>query len=247
MSEKLLTEAGLTLNEAKVYLSLLKLGKAPSGKIVTEARIAGGKVYETLYKLVDKGLVEIIVENNIKQFIAADPQSLLLYMEERKNELSQQAEKLAEIIPDLQKIKYLSETPENVYLIKGFRGIRPLVDATVLKAKGEFLIMGVRSSKEAQFNIFWQHWHQARVKQKKKARLLFTDKNTDYWDFFQKMGFTQTKTTFSLSPSSIMVIDHQTFIFSYDQKEFTCIHIVSESIAKSFASFFEGLWKIAKS
>jgi len=245
MQEKLLTEAGLTLNEAKVYLSLLKLGKAPSGKIVKEAHIAGGKVYETLYKLIHKGLVEVITENNIKQFIAADPQSLLLYMEERKNQITKQADRLATIVPELQKIKHLTEPQENVYLIKGFRGVRPLVDKAILKAKGEFLIMGVRSSKEPQFNIFWQHWHEHRVAQKRKARLLFTDRNTEYWKFFQKMKLTKTRNISSLSPSAIMIIDNQTFIFSYDQNEFTCIHIVSDSIAKSFTSFFEGLWNIA--
>src|SRR3989344_843345 len=199
MREQLLTEAGLTINEAKIYLSLLKLGKAPSGRIVKEAHIAGGKVYETLYKLIHKGLVEVITENNVKQFIAADPQSLLSYMEERKNQLTQQAEKLASIIPDLQKIKHLTEPVENVYLIKGFHGIKPLVNEAVLKAKGEFLIMGVRSSKEAQFNIFWQHWHQERIKQKKKARMIFTDRETEYWNFFQKMRLTETRTVSSLS------------------------------------------------
>jgi hypothetical protein len=34
-------------------------------------------------------------------------------------------------------------------------------------------------------------------------------------------------------------------IFSYEE-EFTCIHIVSPEIAKSFDSFFESMWKIAK-
>ena len=245
MQEKLLTEAGLTVNEAKVYLSLLKLGKATSGKIVKEAHIAGGKIYETIYKLINKGLVEVVIENNVNAGLST-MEGFLLYMEERKDKLTQQAERLAGIIPDLQKIKNLTEPPENVYLVKGFRGIKPLVDAAILHAKGEFLIMGVRSSKEAQFNIFWQHWHQERVRQHKKARLIFTDRDTAYWKFFQNVKLTKTRSISSLSPSAIMTVDNQAFIFSYDQKEFTCIHIVSDSIARSFASFFEGLWQIAK-
>ena len=105
--------------------------------------------------------------------------------------------------------------------------------------------MGVRSSKSRKYNIFWQHWHNKRVRLKKKARMLFTDRDTPYWDFFKKLKLTEIRSTHSLSPSAIMVIDQHSFIFSYDT-DFTCIHIRSEAIAKSFSSFFEGLWNIAE-
>ena len=134
MYEKQLTDAGLTRNEARVYLALLNIGKAQSGKIVQEAKISGGKVYETLYKLIDKGIVEVVIENGVKQFHAADPKSILLYMEERKNKVLQETATLAKIIPDLEKIKEFQEPAENVYLIKGFRGIAPLVTNTLEKA-----------------------------------------------------------------------------------------------------------------
>lgn len=246
MYEKHLVDAGLTQNEAKVYLALLKMGKSSSGKLVKEAAIAGGKIYETLYKLVNKGLVEVIIENGVKKFIAADAQSLLLYMEERKNKVVRETNKLAEIVPELQKLQELQESPENVYLIKGIRGIKPLVYKVLSEGKEEAKIMGVRSSKNTTFNIFWQHWHKERVRLGKKARMLFTDRNTPYWEFFTQLNLTKIKSTPSrISPSAIMVMDDHSCIFSYDE-EFTCIYIRSSSIAKSFTSFFEGLWSIGQ-
>ncbi|MDP3639833.1 MAG: helix-turn-helix domain-containing protein [Nanoarchaeota archaeon] len=245
MHEKLLEDAGLTKNEAKAYLTLLRIGKSPSGKIVKEAKIAGGKVYETLYKLLDKGLVEVVIEQNVKQFIAADPQSILLYLEERKEQISEQAKKLGQLVPELQKIKEFTEPVENVYLVKGFRGIKPVVYDALQKSSGEVRIMGVRSSKDNVFNTFWQHWHHERVRLHKPARMIFTDRGTDYWKFFEKLKLTKIRSVTELSPSAIMVIDENSFIFSYE-KEFTCIHIRSAAIAKSFSSFFEGLWTMGK-
>ena len=245
MYEKLLIEAGLTQNEAIVYLTLLKIGKAQSGKIVKEAKISGGKIYETLYKLIEKGLVEVVVENGIKQFCASSPQSLLLYMKEKEHEIIDHSAKLEAIVPELEQIRNMEGHLENVYLIKGFRGVKPLVYDAIEDSKKEFLIMGVRSSKKEMFNTFWKHWHKERIKQKKKAKMLFTDKNTTYWNFFKKLSFTEIKNIASLSPSAIMVVDNQTFIFSYEE-DLTCIHIISKSIAKSFKSFFEGLWKIGE-
>ncbi len=245
MHEKTLMDAGLTQNEAKVYLALLQTGKSQSGRIVQKAGISSGKIYETLYRLIEKGLVEVSIDSGIKQFSAADPESILIYMKERAFKIEQQTKSLAKLVPELQKIKEFEAPTENVYLIKGFRGIRPLVYNLLQEMKGEAKIMGVRSSKERKFNIFWQHWHRERVKQKKKARALFSDKGTTYWDFFKKLRFTKMRYVSETSPSAIMVIDNHSLIFSYD-KEFLCIHIVSSSIAKSFSSFFEGLWSKGK-
>jgi len=87
MYEELLKACGLTQNESLVYLALLKIGKAKSGQIVGEAKISGGKVYETLDKLGDKGLIKTISENNVKYFIANEPETLISYIKEKEREL----------------------------------------------------------------------------------------------------------------------------------------------------------------
>lgn len=246
MYENDLIQTGLTQNEAKVYLSLLKLGKAASGKIVQEAKISSGKIYETLQKLLNKGLIELIIENGVKHFQATNPDSLLLYMKEKEQQIITQTQHLEKIIPELKQIKHWEAIPENVFLIKGIRGIKPLVYDALTQSKYPIKVMGVRSSKNKIYNTFWLHWHNERISQHKQAQALFTDRNTSYWQEFKKMKLTETKCLTSLSPSAIMIIDTWCFIFSYEE-EFTCIAIQSPSITKSFTSFFDSLWLIAKS
>jgi sugar-specific transcriptional regulator TrmB len=244
MYEKLLEDCGLTKNEALTYLALLKLRKAKSGEIVREARISGGKVYETIYKLIDKGLVKEVSENGIKHFIANEPSAMLDYLKEKENTLKQKEKELINALPDFSNLIISKFEPDSVSLVKGIRGISAIV-YRVLENSKSIKIMGVRSSKKEEYNNFWRNWHRERVGIKKGAKMLFSDRNTDYWKFFKKLKHTEVKELLHLSPSAIMIIDNNSFLFSYEE-EFTCIHIISHQISDSLSTFFDDLWKIAK-
>ena len=73
MNEKLLEEIGLTRGEIKVYLTLLKIGETTTGKIISEAKISSGKIYEILDKLIQKGLVSYTIKEKTRYFNAASP------------------------------------------------------------------------------------------------------------------------------------------------------------------------------
>ncbi len=245
MYEELLRDCGLTQNESLVYLTLLKIGKSKSGEIVNESKVSGGKIYETLYKLVDKGLVKSISENNVKYFIANDPSAILEYLNEKDRRLHERRERLSNVLPDLELLKKNDAREDDVALIKGIRGISPIVHKALENAK-DIKIMGITSSKNVRYNNFWRGWHKERIGLRKKAKMIFSDRNTDYWKFFNKLGYTEVREISHLTPSAVMIIDDNVFIFSYGD-EITCIHIASESISTSFSLFFDDLWKIAKS
>jgi sugar-specific transcriptional regulator TrmB len=240
MYEELLENTGLTKNESAVYLALLKKGKSTSYNIVREAKISSGKIYETLDRLQQKGLVKSVIENGVKHFIANDPEALFEYLKQKEQAIRNKEEELHKILPQLKNLK-LKEDIEEVALITGFRGISPVVYKALENAKN-IKIMGVRSTKNVQFNNFWKNWHRQRILEKKKAQILFSDNGSDYWKFFKELKYTEVKESLTISPSAIMIIDNNSFIFSYEE-ELKCIHIVSEPTAKSFNGFFDSLWK----
>lgn len=246
MKESVLQDAGLTQNEIKVYLALLRIGKSQTGKIITESKISSGKIYDTLSKLAEKGLVEQIIENNIKQFFASHPNSLLLYMQEREELAAKKTQCIREIVPELELLHMQNTNEGSVFLIKGLRGIKPIIYSVLENSRSEIKIMGVRSSKETRFNTFWQHWHNERVALRRKAKLLFSDKGSKYWKFFDELKFTSVRVIEKMSPSAIMIIDKHSFIFTYENNEMSCIHSTSDSVARSFESFFDSLWKIGR-
>jgi HTH-type transcriptional regulator, sugar sensing transcriptional regulator len=244
MYEKLLRECGLTQNESLVYLALLRIGKARSGEIVKEAKISGGKVYETLYKLIDKGLVKSVSENKVKHFIANEPSTLISYVKEREKLLHEKEMELEKILPGLKELKRKDELLETVSLVKGLRGISSIMYKS-LEGAGKVQIMGVRSGKNVRYNNFWSGWHRERVILKKRAKIIFSDRDTEYWKHFRKQKFTEVRNIDHFTPSAIMIVDDESFIFSYGE-EITCIHITSKAISDSFSEFFMDLWKISK-
>lgn len=239
-TEELLKACGLTQNETIVYLTLLRTGSSKSGRILKESHVSGGKIYETLSRLIEKGLVKTRSENGVAHFSANDPETLLTYLKEKDRDLQDKEEALNRILPDLKKIWMIDRKEEAVAYIKGVRGIAPLVYDHLERGK-DIAIMGVRSSKKAAYNNFWRAWHRRRVQLRKHARVLFSDTKTDYWRFFKGLSHTDVREFITFTPAAVMIIDGTAFLFSYDE-DMICVQVTSPAIAGSFAQFFEGLW-----
>ena len=71
-------------------------------------------------------------------------------------------------------------------------------------------------------------------------------KKQTYWKFYKKLRYTEVREILSFTPSAVLIIDNDVFIFSYEE-ELTCIHIKSKPISDSFSQFFDDLWRVAKS
>lgn len=246
MYENLLKNIGLTENEAKVYISLLKIGQSTTSKIIENSQISSGKIYETLNKLHKKGLVAITEINGIKHFQTTSPKALLTYIDDQKKGLEEKEIQLEKILPGLIELQLSYPKKTSVNLIIGERSIKPLVVDLFTNAKQIICTMGVRGSKKSKYNNFW--WHitsSIAEKKKKKAYYLFSENKSDYFKKHQKLNSVKVKYTESITPTAIDIIDDSVLIFSY-KEEMTCIHIIDEGIAESFRSFFMTLWKISK-
>jgi HTH-type transcriptional regulator, sugar sensing transcriptional regulator len=75
---------GLSSGEARVFLSLLKIGSARVGQIVKESNVSYSKVYDVLDRLSSKGLVSHIILGNVKYFNAVEPYRLEEYIKRKE-------------------------------------------------------------------------------------------------------------------------------------------------------------------
>ena len=96
-----LMEIGLTNGEARVYISLLKLGSSKVGSIVMDSRVSYSKVYDVLERLIMKGLVSFILIGDIRHFNAVEPYRLQDYVQKKEEKIRLQRDKANKIIPDL--------------------------------------------------------------------------------------------------------------------------------------------------
>ena len=75
--EKVLVELGFSVNEAKVYLALTELGASSATRISEKSHLHRPNVYESLIKLVEKGLVTNVVRDKVKYFETTDPENII--------------------------------------------------------------------------------------------------------------------------------------------------------------------------
>ncbi len=247
MNEQLLEDIGLTKGEIKVYLALLRLGETTTGKIIEEAQISSGKIYEILEKLIKKGLASYIIKEKTKYFSASSPNRILDYLHEKEKNIKEKEQEILKELPSLVSIEKVGKKEYETHLFKGFKGMQTAIFEALedMASKDEVLAMGITSYKKEQFNLLWQRWHKERINKKIICKVMFSDRNTDYFKMFQKMKLTEVRILQGITPSAIDVMGKRVLIFTYGEEP-SCLSIKNLEIAQSFKTFFETMWKVAK-
>ncbi len=247
MIEKTLGELGFTNGEIKVYLTLLKIGETTTGKIIERAKISGGKVYQILSKLENKGLVSHIVKEKTKYFSAASPEKILDYLKEEEENLNDKKKEIEKQMPTLLNLHNLSSIKHQATLFSGVRGFETAIFQALneLDKEDEVIAMGVRGDKGEVFNVMWEKWHKERARRKIMGRFLFSEKNKELDNAFKKIKYTEIKYLHGITPSAIGILKDMVLIQTYDEEP-SCLLIKNEGIAQSFKTFFETMWFVAK-
>lgn len=111
-----LRELGLSEREAKVYVALSSTGPTTVWKLVSKTRLASSKVYESLNKLVDRGLVSYVFSSGKRIFQACPPSQLLQV-------LSEKHERLEELVETLEKGK-VPQQNNSAFIYQGFPAVK---------------------------------------------------------------------------------------------------------------------------
>ena len=134
MLHKQLQNAGLSENEAKIYLATLELGQTSVSRIARQAGIKRTTVYLSLESLMAKGLISAIKKDNKTHYYAEDPRDLERIMEERKKEISN-------LIPQLLAFTNLIDNKPEIRYFEGEEGIKEVLMKTVERPNQEVLMM----------------------------------------------------------------------------------------------------------
>lgn len=234
--EKILQEIGLSENEAKIYLALLKLGQSLVSKIVIETRINRTHIYDRLNKLLEKGIVSYAIKSGKKYFRAISPEKLLEKLEEKEKEFRN-------ILPELFMIKK-KEVDIDIEVYKSKEGLKTLLN-DILKEKKDVFILGFTGSVAKELEFFYPHFQKQRAKLGIKRKII-----ADY-KIKKPLLSKETLTKYKFipekyqSPSGMWVYGNKTVIF-LPEKELYMILIKSKKVAQLYRNYFNILWKSAK-
>ena len=136
MYEELLREIGLSKNEARVYEALLKLGETSVQTISLKSKVHRRNVYDSLAKLMEKGLVSEVFIRGEKHFKAQNPNRLLSLLKEKEEMINKE-------LPEMQAKYEALEEKEEAHLYKGIEGVKNYL-SDILKTKETVYFIGAK-------------------------------------------------------------------------------------------------------
>jgi len=237
---ELLQELGLTAAEAKTYLALLELGETNAGPLIRRAQLHRATVYDSLKRLIEKGLVHTVLRGKIKRFAAAEPVELL-------SQLELKTKKLEAALPELVARKKLPEQEVTVY--EGIRGLQTVLDRILEETKGKgYDDFGVSGLFRVVMGPYWDKWQAKKREYDTVSRCIFDEelreKNPKFLrDYFGESRFQSHE--FS-GVTDTMIFNETVVLFIWKAKPPIAILIKNADNAASYLRQFEFMWENAK-
>ena len=170
----MLSGFGLTKNEINVYLTLLKTGSANAGEITEKTGIHRRNVYDSLERLMKKGLVSYVIVNNRKLFNPANPKRFLNIIEEKKYELDARKKEFEKVLPRLDAMKSLTKK-QDVRFFRGVEGLKTVYE-DILRTGRNYVGYGPGEEVEKILTSYFVHYIERRKKMGISPRLIYAEK-----------------------------------------------------------------------
>ncbi|MBU2522667.1 MAG: hypothetical protein KKE23_00035 [Nanoarchaeota archaeon] len=246
MDTEILRKIGLTENEVRIYLMLLKSGPNTAYEIGKKTGIYRAHVYDKIEQLMDKGLVTHVFKGAKKYFQATSPNKIKQYLEDQKKELEIQEDRVNSLLPELEALSKLPHEDTFVEVFKGNEGLKYFLK-DIIKTKQEVMITGIDDQKyQEALPIFMEQYFRDLRLNKIKERVITLKKPGVF--LFQKKLAPTTHYKFleekQFNPTNTFVYGDKVVIVTWGTPV-TAVMIKNNEIARTYAHHFEILWKIA--
>lgn len=236
---------GFNKNEARVYVSLIKFGTSDASQLIKDTKFHKNIVYDNLEKLIDKGLVDFIVEDGRKVFSVSSPDALLHYFDEQERELVEKKELAKELAKEIKsKTKEIPEKQEAT-ISRGVKSIKSFYNASL--NGGDYFVFGApQDSIEIMGRDFWMNHNIKRKAKKLKVRMIFNS-SIRYHGEESKNKYTEIRYfDKDFEPLTEVHIQGDVVAIIVWTREPLIFKINSKIVAESYRKYFDGMWKVAK-
>ena len=245
MDVKILKEIGLTDGEIRVYKALINLGKASSGPIMKKSGISSSKIYLILEKLINKGIVSFVIENNVKKFQVTNPKNLVEYVNKKQKELEKvrgQTENFA-----LQLTKTLGNyEEESAQIYKGFAGLRVAFQNIIdeLEKGDDYLAFSFSKEEYSKkVMIFFDNLHPQRIEKGINTKIIVDTKiKNTFLKYFKKKKNFDFKFIELALPSALTIGKNRIILTLWGENPMA-FEIISKRMAEKYKEFFYEMWK----
>lgn len=237
---EMLQELGLTKNEIRVYEMLLSDGSSLAGKITQKTGIHRRNVYDCLERLLQKGLVGYIKENNRKAYTVTDPESL-------RDRMAQQQRDLERALPAMLAAYAQQSEKRETLFFRGASGIKQVLQDQISVGK-EILVLATSVDPSAAVKHFFPKYQLLRKERSIPTRMLFDANDRASWTKLkQKLPLSRIRFLAGVnrSPLAQYVYGDAVALIVYGIDPIAIV-IRQRDVAQGFRDNFETLWKQAK-
>lgn len=236
---KTMESIGLNKSETMIYLDLVKSGKSSAIGISKRTKIHRPNVYDTLDKLIEKGIVTQNIEENRKVFYPIKPANLLNYLKQKEFDLKK-------IIPQIEGIHNKPAEQRRIVMSEGIRSFRAMLN-NLLELNQSILAYGIPKDASEIIGGFINDFHKRRIEQKIEMKHIYNRDADKRMRALNKMEHTKARYLPSLYDSETTTLicgDKVLLIFWKDPV--STIVIENKSIAKTYQQYFDIIWEEAK-
>jgi len=246
--EPLLEEIGLSKNEIKIYLILLKLGLTTTGAIIKQTKIHNSKVYDGLERLAYKGLVTHVVIANTKHFRAVDPERLLDFLEDKKKLVETQERNIKEFLPQLKAMQDLGVDETQAEIFLGWKGMETIFNEGI-KAMGKndiWYVLGAYAGEDKSrtdqliTKIIKKCEHK-----KMQWKIIYNESARKTFQYEQASPITENRFLKQETPATINIYKDVIFIALWIKNPIA-FRVKNKKVADSFRTYFKFMWALAK-
>ncbi len=240
MKEDRLIDCGLTRNESRVYLALLKLHNASAIEITKQSGVHRINVYDVLERLRLKGLVSELQMGKRVVYGAADPGQLMNLVKEKE-------QLVREVVPILQKEFAQKKEKHQVYQFFGPEGV---MQAYFMMLEQKAMIYGIGGSGLNRVYLKHRHelWNRERLRLGISGKLLYyeftrKDNEKSWHDSTMETRYIPNafKTVGMIDICGDMIINLLPL-----EGEVMAIVVENKTLAETYKQLFRFMWQFAK-
>lgn len=244
-----LRKMGLTFNEIKVYLSLLKMGETTVGGLIDDLKIHRQIAYNALDSLEKRGLIVKTARNKINHFKINDPKIIV--------ENVQKQEMIAiRLSKNIEKEMKKSKHEHEINVFDGEVQVRASLLNNVKKiSKGGiyYIISGTTSGfiETIGSEFFIKKFEKIRQQKNIFSKMVAGKNIKEESGEFNKIAAAKIREDKylpwdSISPMTIVLWNGTVSFYSYTPGNQFGIEIKNDFLYNSYLEHFNALWKIAK-
>lgn len=235
--EEALRKIGLTNNEVKVYITLLKIKTGLAGEITKVSGIHRRSVYDAIERLIQKGLVSYALEGKRKQFQAEKP--------DRIRDIIQNWGGIVEdAIPKLNAVYEGGLEKQQAVIYRGKNGLKSIFD-DVIEVGDNVYIYGAFGDLDKKIPYAFAQFEKKRIKKGMKVKMIYDESDRARMEKDLALATAKFLPKGFSGPVTTMIYGNRVAIEHWTDNPIIFM-IRSTEVAKAYRQYFKLLWDTAK-